>query len=234
MDEKNVSKGAPMAEVAEDEYELEADDTQDLDDAMREALEAVERSEDELEIAARAAGAGGDEEAGAEPDGPEFARLQEELAELRDRSVRTLADFDNYRKRVEREKQAQQRYDGMEVLRGLLDIVDNLERALASDGPVDDLKAGVELTLRQAEDLLRRHGVSRIEADGEPFDPSLHEAVSRLEDDGVSEPRVTAVLQSGYQMHERLLRPVRVAVAVPATERTRIDVDSDGNGAEEG
>ena len=225
-----------------DRIALDTEAGDDLDEALQEAVEAVE--------AVEAAGADApgtekgievvDEESG-EIDGEATtlgleatATLRVELEELRQRSTRTLADFDNYRKRIEREKRTQERYNGMEVLRALLDIVDNLERALASDGPVDDLKAGVELTLRQAEGLLHRHGVSRIEADGAIFDPSLHEAVSRLEQEGISDPQVTAVLQSGYQMHERLLRPARVAVAVPAAERAEIDPSGDEEGGEEG
>ena len=183
-----------------DRIAVDGESGADLDEVLQEAAEAV-----------------GAEDTTAGIDTTETLRV--ELEELRQRSTRTLADFDNYRKRVEREKRSQELYNGMEVLRGLLDIVDNLERALASEGAVDDLKTGVEMTLRQTEVLLHRHGVRRIEADGAPFDPSLHEAVSRLEQDGLTEPEVTAVLQSGYQMHERLLRPVRVAVAVPAAER---------------
>lgn len=198
-----------------DRIDVDGEPGTDLDEVLREAVDAVATRTPETKEE------GVTDEAGAEDttvgiDTTETLRV--ELEELRQRSTRTLADFDNYRKRVEREKRSQELYSGMEVLRGLLDIVDNLERALASDGPVDDLKTGVEMTLRQTEGLLRRHGVRRIEADGAPFDPSLHEAVSRLEQEGLTEPQVTAVLQSGYQMHERLLRPVRVAVAVPAAE----------------
>lgn len=208
--------GADRAEA--ERFSLETDTNGDLDEALKEAVEAVEAVERD-----RGGGEGESEpvEAVAESDGVEgapedgTAALRDEVAVLRERSTRTLADFDNYRKRVEREKQAQLRYDGMEVLRGLLDIVDNLERALESEGDVDDLKAGVELTLRQANGLLQRHHVEKIEAEDATFDPTVHEAVARQEEEGLAEPRVSAVLQSGYLMHDRLLRPVRVAVAVP-------------------
>lgn len=148
----------------------------------------------------------------------ELVGLQQELEDLRDRSLRTLADYENYRKRVEREKAEDRRYAGIEVLREVLAVVDNLERAIAAPGSVDELKAGVELILKQLHDLLRRHGVLPVAAAGEAFDPNVHEAVSREHDPGVDRPTVTAEHQRGYRMHDRLLRPAVVAVALPVDE----------------
>jgi molecular chaperone GrpE len=180
----------------------------DLDDAMRDALEAVERSAYRPDDG---------EALGGEDDGSdELSVLRKEVVELRDRSVRTLADFDNYRKRVERERQEQQQYAGAEILREILDFVDNLERALGASGGQEDLQTGVELILRQVQDMLRRHGVERVEAEGRAFDPSFHEAVSRHETGEVSAPTVQQELQPGYVMKDRLLRPAMVVVAVPA------------------
>ncbi|HMB53863.1 MAG TPA: nucleotide exchange factor GrpE [Thermoanaerobaculia bacterium] len=141
--------------------------------------------------------------------------LRREIADLRDRSMRTLADFDNYRKRAERERSEVRRHVAAETIVDFLDVVDNLERALAAGGSADDLKVGVEMILRQLEDLLRRRGVERVAAKGEAFDPTVHEAVSRQEDPEISEPRVVEEMQSGYLMNDRLLRPARVVVAVP-------------------
>lgn len=151
-------------------------------------------------------------------DAAELGRLQQELEDLRDRSLRTLADYENYRKRVERERTESRRYAGFEVLRELLDVVDNLERAVAAPGSVDELKQGVELILKQLHDLLRRCGVRPVPAVGEPFDPNMHEAVSRDQDATVDRPTVTAEHQPGFWMHERLLRPAVVSVAMPADE----------------
>ena len=145
----------------------------------------------------------------------EVATLRREIADLRDRSMRTLADFDNYRKRSERERRDAARYAASAPLGDLLEVVDNLSRALAAGGTADDLKTGVEMTLRQLEDVLRRHGVEPVSASGERFDPAVHEAVSRLEDPDVETPTVVEELQRGYRLHERLLRPARVVVAVP-------------------
>jgi molecular chaperone GrpE len=189
-----------------EELELDAEDAVDLEQATREALAAVE---------GRGAAAVEAEASGEEA----VARLQDEIADLRDRSVRTLADFENFRKRSEREREEARRYALAEPLRDLLEVVDNLELALAAEGSREDLKQGVELILRQLRDLLRRYGVQEIEAAGGRFDPMLHEAVSRQEDPAVEAPTVLGELRRGYRLHDRLLRPAMVHVGVPAEPR---------------
>jgi molecular chaperone GrpE len=179
---------------------------EDLEAAMRDAVAAVEGVESGDEPAAAASDAGEDE----------VSRLRRETADLRDRSMRTLADFDNFRKRSERERQDLRKYALAEVMREFLGIVDHLDLALAAAGGADDLKRGVELIHRQMLDLLRRHGVKEVKALGQPFDPAVHEAVSREEDPAVQAPTVTAELRRGYFLHDRLLRPAMVKVAVPA------------------
>jgi molecular chaperone GrpE len=147
----------------------------------------------------------------------EVERLERELAQVRDQWLRTLADLDNFRKRSEREQREMRRYALFEPLRDLLPVVDNLERALAADGPVEDLKRGVELIQQQLRDFLRNQGVQEIAAQGAPFDPSRHDAVSRFEDPGVTSATVAEELQRGYCLAERLLRPALVRVAMPAS-----------------
>ena len=193
--------GAVADELDDGPIELDSDDQEDLEETMRQALEAVE----------------GVERAGSDTS-RDVDRLEREIADLRDRSIRTLADFDNYRKRAERERQDMRRYALLEPMRELVEVVDNLERAAAAAGSADDLKQGVDMILRQLGDFLRRHGVVAIEAEGQPFDPAFHEAVSRQESDGIDEPVVAQELQKGYRLHERLVRPARVVVAVPAED----------------
>lgn len=227
MDNKKLAEQDEAAEVAEGdelEYELKDMETGDLDDAMREALEAVERRQESLADAAgedEEAAAGGGADAASDLNG-----LEAELAELRDRSVRTLADFDNYRKRVARERAEEKRYAAAELALDVLAVVDNLERALGSEGSAADLKQGVDMILKQLETTLSRHGVERVAALGEPFDPSLHEAVMRVEDAEVEEPRVRDELQSGFVLYDRLLRPAMVKVAVPAAAEAGADGES--------
>lgn len=185
-----------------DIYELDDDEaSSDLDDVAREAVEAVEA----VRESRREEG----------PDVLDLEALHQELQETRDRAARTLADFENYRKRNAREREEMLRYASSGVLVEFLDVMDNLERALSAGGSVEDLKLGVEMIHRQMQDLLRRAGVAAVPAVGEIFDPSHHEAVSRRESGEVEAPEVVEELQKGYTLHERLLRPARVIVAVP-------------------
>ncbi len=181
--------------------ELDSDEDEDIEEAMRQAAAAVD-----------------DVTRGGAPQeaGDDVERLEREIADLRDRSVRTLADFDNFRKRAERERQETKRYALLEPMRDLLEVVDNLERASAAGGSAEDLKRGLEMILRQLGDFLRRYGVHAVDAAGEPFDPAVHEAVSSRQSTEVTEPTVTEEYQKGYMLHDRLLRPARVVVAVPA------------------
>jgi molecular chaperone GrpE len=185
-----------------EDAELDLDAPTDVEAALREAVEAVEQG----------ASLG---ESESDQEG-EVRRLRREIADLRDRSMRTLADFDNFRKRSDRERQEAGRYAAIEPLRDFLEVADNLERALSAGGSADDLKLGVGMILRQIQDLLRRHGVREVSAAEAAFDPAVHEAVSREESAGVDLPTVVAELQRGYFLHDRLLRPARVKVAVPA------------------
>jgi molecular chaperone GrpE len=161
---------------------------------------------------------GDSDEPAAAPAGAadEAARLRDEHEELRSRYLRLRADFENFRKRVERERGESARRAIAEPIRELLPVVDNLERALAAAGEGEELRGGVELILRQLVDVLRKFGVAEIPALGLAFDPEVHEAVARVEDPGVAAPTVVAELQRGYWLQDRLLRPAMVRVAVPA------------------
>lgn len=196
-------------EAETEELDLGSGDEGLIDDAMKEALDAVEGSRAKPELA--------------DPFGSDMAveaqseaGLRGELKDLRDRSMRTLADFDNFRKRVERERGEQRRFAGSEVLRDLLAVVDNLERAVGAQSTLEELREGVELILRQMGELLKRHGVERVSAAGRRFDPASHEAVVRHDSDEVAEPTIVKELQTGYWLRDRLLRPALVEVAVPS------------------
>ena len=186
--------------------------TEDLDAAMREAVAAVEGVE-----------SGASSSSAEETDEEEVAKLRREIADLRDRSMRTLADFDNFRKRSERERQETRKYALAEPLREFLEIVDNLGLALSAAGSADDLKRGVEMIHRQMLEMLRRLGVKEIEALNQPFDPTLHEAVQREEDPTVQKATVVGELRRGYMLHERLLRPSMVKVAVPSETKPAVE-----------
>jgi molecular chaperone GrpE len=149
---------------------------------------------------------------------PDLRRLESQLAAERERMLRLRADFDNYRKRTERERGEIERYALADMLRELLPVVDNLERALSvpsAQGDGEDLRKGVEMIVRQFHELLKRYGLVPIVALGERFDPSVHEAVFQEESDGIVVPTVAVELQRGYRLNDRLLRPSLVKVAVP-------------------
>lgn len=212
MTDRDDSPALPNEDDAY-QLDLEPESEVDVEQLTREALAAVESRQEAPPKGVMPLG--GDDEERA-PSEEEVAALQAEIADLRDRSIRTLADFENYRRRSDKEREDLRRFATSDVLRDLLPVVDNLERAIAAGGSVEDLKLGVELTLRQFKDLLRQRGVGEVKAAGQPFDPALHEAVAREEDPAVTVPTVIAELQRGYTLHGRLLRPALVKVGLPA------------------
>ncbi|HXG59681.1 MAG TPA: nucleotide exchange factor GrpE, partial [Thermoanaerobaculia bacterium] len=149
---------------------------------------------------------------------PADPALAEENRDLRDRYLRTLADFDNYRKRSEREKADFYRYALADTLRELLPVLDNFDRALDHAEEGDEFHKGVLLIYKQLLDVLQKHGVRPISESGVRFDPRIHEAVVREEDPSVPSHTVVAVLQKGYFLNDRLLRPALVKVAVGGPE----------------
>jgi molecular chaperone GrpE len=132
---------------------------------------------------------------------------------LQDRLLRTAADFDNYRKRMDRERRDLAEQTAGEAIKDLLPIIDNLERALQAAAEDDPLRKGVELIHKQMLEMLRKRGVTPIEALGADFDPNVHEAVTHEESDQHREGEVMEELQRGYKVGERLLRPAMVKVA---------------------
>lgn len=146
--------------------------------------------------------------------------LRAENQQLRDRVLRTLADFENFRKRTDREKADFFRHAVASVMKDILPVLDNFDRALDHAEEGDDFHKGVLLIYKQLFDVLQKAGLTTIEESNVPFDPNIHEAVVREEDDSVPSHTVVMVLQKGYFLHDRLLRPALVKVAVGGPERT--------------
>lgn len=129
---------------------------------------------------------------------------------------RTRADFDNYQKRVQRDLAQERRYAYRPLALDLLPILDNLDRAVAAakqSGQNDALLQGVAMVQTQFLEALRRHGITRIEAQGLPFDPHVHEAVMQQPAANVAPNTVVQVLEQGFLMHDQVLRPARVIVS---------------------
>jgi len=168
------------------------------------------------------------------PEG-RIAALEAELAEAKDRLLRTLAESENQRRRAQRERDDTQRYAAANFAKDLLDVADNLGRALASvsandvrDERLKSLLEGVAATERALLAAFERNGIKRIEPRlGDRFDFNLHQAMFEVENSGRPAGAVVQVLQPGYQMHDRLLRPALVGVAkaeaAPPKDIPRVD-----------
>jgi molecular chaperone GrpE len=174
--------------------------------------ESIEDIEHEMELAAQ-------EAAGAAQDpAPTAEAVDREMRDVRDRYLRTLADFENYRKRADREKSDFFKYALAGLIKDLLPVIDNFDRALDHAEEGDDFHKGVLLIYKQLFDVLQRHGLKPIDQAGVHFDPNIHEAVVTEENPSVPSHTVIAILQKGYFLHDRLLRPALVKVAVGGPE----------------
>jgi len=183
----------------------------ELEEAMREAMEAVEAREVERR---QPAGEG-------------------ETAELHDRLLRLQADFENFRKRTLKEKEEAFRYGNQNIVKDLLPTVDNLERAIehargSQTGDLEGLLQGVELVLRELLGALEQHGLAAIEAEGQTFDPAVHEAMTQQIDESAPANTVMQVFQKGYRLRDRLLRPARVVVSGGPGEGSGEEKSEDG------
>jgi molecular chaperone GrpE len=142
-----------------------------------------------------------------------------EVGRIRDQLLRTAADYDNFRKRTRRELEDAQKRGREELLRELLPVFDNLERAVVHAGQASDAKAvadGVGMVLKQFADTLGRVGIKRVPTIGSPFDPTQHEAIQQLETDEHPAGTIVAEVQPGYAMGDRLVRAAMVVVAKPS------------------
>jgi molecular chaperone GrpE len=150
----------------------------------------------------------------------QIADKDKELAELKDRYLRTLAEGENTRKRIRQQSEESVRLQRENLLRELLPVVDNLERAVdaARGGNGQPIVEGVEMVLRSMLDFLKAHGVTQLTSVGQPFDPQRHEAVDHVESDRHAPNTIVNEFHRGYQIGDRLLRPARVAVAKGASD----------------
>lgn len=151
-------------------------------------------------------------------DGPtsghsNIARLQEDLTTERERRLRLLAEFDNYRRRTKQEQALAEETGKREVLLALLDVKDDVDRALLHIRETSDAVAnGLRLIQQRFNNLLEAHGVTAFESEGEVFDPEIHEAMTMIDGDGEQTGTVYSEHLRGYLMNGKLLRPARVAV----------------------
>ena len=140
--------------------------------------------------------------------------LEAQLKEKDDRILRLQADFENFRRRTAKEKEELAAVITQNLLTDLLPLLDNFERAMAVEqSDVEAFQKGVEMIFTQLREVLDKHGLENIEAEGQPFDPNIHQAVMRVENPDVEDGTITQVLQKGYQAKGRVIRPAMVQVA---------------------
>ncbi|MBC8439093.1 MAG: nucleotide exchange factor GrpE [Deltaproteobacteria bacterium] len=154
----------------------------------------------------------------------DIEELKEQLAAEKDRVLRLAAEFENYKKRKQRESDEFKKFANETIFRQLLTIVDNLERAIFSTKENSDeagLLEGVKLTYKEILKLFETFNVKPVEAENQMFDPNFHQAITQVETDEFPENSVTAVLQKGYLLHDRLIRPAMVVVSKRVEEETK-------------
>ncbi|MDP4097014.1 nucleotide exchange factor GrpE [Paenibacillus sp. P96] len=153
----------------------------------------------------------------AEEENGEVARLRAELEEQQQRLLRVQADYDNFRRRTQKEKEELAKYASMKLVTELVPVVDNFERALATapqgtDG--DSFTKGVGMIFRQLEGVLTAEGVTAMETIGKPFNPEFHQAIMQVESDEYEEGIVVEEVQKGYMLKDKVLRPAMVKVSM--------------------
>ena len=141
------------------------------------------------------------------------AELQKSLDETKDLLMRTAAEFDNFKKRTERERLQLTEHVKATTVKPLLAVLDNIERAKGGDEQASEYTKGLELIIKQLTAAVEQMGLKAIEAEGKPFDPNMHDAVMHIDDENYGENMVAEVLQTGYMMGETVVRPAMVKVA---------------------
>ena len=199
-------------ELKEAETAGAAEDAKATEEAKAaEDAKAAEAEEDKQESEASA-------EAGAEESGKENGETEEEVKEEGNeeadegRYLRLMADFQNYKKRVEKEKRDLYSYANEKLMNELLAVVDNFERALDHDAD-EGFKEGIEMIFKQLQDVLEKSGLAEIPALGEEFDPNVHSAVMTEETEEYESGKVSGVMQKGYTLNGKVIRPSMVKVA---------------------
>lgn len=208
---KRKSEAAPVDDA---EAMVDAPDER-IADAQDDAAEA--RVDDEpSEMLLDADDAPGD---GSEAQAGRIAELEQALEEARDQWLRSRAEFDNYRKRMARESEKMRKMAAETLLKDLLPVADNFERALQhGEADAAALLEGIKMVHKQFVDVLARHGVEPIPATGQPFDPNVHDALSRMPSDEHSADTVALEYEKGYRLGDVVLRPAKVVVSSGPSE----------------
>ena len=153
------------------------------------------------------------EQAAQDPLADEVESLKSQMAQQEDKYLRLAAEYDNYRRRTAKEKESIWSEAKADAAVAFLPVYDNLERALKQDTADEAYKKGVEMTMNQLKSVLEKLGITEIEAQGKPFDPTLHNAVMHVEDESLGENTVAEVFQAGFKLGDKVIRFAMVKVA---------------------
>lgn len=201
----NINPNVEEETNMNDNMQEDLQQTQEPETRQEEVVEEPQRAAEE------AAEAGNDVGASAE-----LEKLRAESEEYQQRLLRTQADFDNFRRRTVKEKEELGKYASAKLITELLPVIDNFERALSSAGESADASSytkGVEMIFRQLEGILQAEGLTPMEAEGQPFNPEFHQAIMQVESDEHDEGVVVEVVQKGYLLKDKVLRPAMVKVS---------------------
>lgn len=195
-DNKNeiLEEDKVVTEESDETIEVEADEV--ITEETEETKE--ESKEDELDVLRK--------------NKDQIQKLTNEVEALKDRLLRVTAEYENFRKRTAKEKEGIYTDACADVIKEVLPVIDNLERAVAADGSVEDLKKGIEMTIKGLEGSFTKLGVEEIDASGE-FDPNLHQAVMHIEDENFEKNSVAEVFMKGYKRGDKVIRHSVVKVA---------------------
>ncbi|SFC62534.1 nucleotide exchange factor GrpE [Clostridium uliginosum] len=183
-----------------------------IEDNAEEAKEEILKDQEPQETSKEDLNKEGDELDVLKKHKEENKKLKEELEALNDRLLRLTAEYDNYRKRTTKEKQGIYGDASVDVLKEVVPILDNLERAVEAKGSVEDLKKGVEMTIKACKDSFEKLGVEEIDASSE-FDPNFHQAVMHVEDENLGTNQIVEVFLKGYKKEDKIIRYTVVKVA---------------------
>ncbi|HJG67478.1 MAG TPA: nucleotide exchange factor GrpE [Staphylococcus ureilyticus] len=206
MTEKNESVFDENEKTEDFNQETPKSQTTSVEDADEIAKESQDNLQEENSE---------DTEADIDPKDEEIQQLKNNVQEEEEKYLRLYAEFENYKRRIQKENQTMKAYKAQDVLNDILPTIDNIERALQIEGEDEQFKAlqkGVEMVYESLLNALKNNGLEKIEAEGQQFDPNIHQAVVQDDNPDYESGQVTQELQTGYKLKERVLRPSMVKV----------------------
>ncbi|AQM41767.1 MULTISPECIES: nucleotide exchange factor GrpE [Staphylococcus] len=206
MTEKNESVFDENEKTEDINQESQNDQTTSVEDADEMNNESQDNLQEENSE---------DTEADIDPKDEEIQQLKNNVQEEEEKYLRLYAEFENYKRRIQKENQTMKAYKAQDVLNDILPTIDNIERALQIEGEDEQFKSlqkGVEMVYESLLNALKNNGLEKIEAEGQQFDPNIHQAVVQDDNPDYESGQVTQELQTGYKLKERVLRPSMVKV----------------------